>query len=131
MGAGSPASAPEGGLQGGFGVVACQQEVTLPGHEVRDGTRESGGQDPARLRGHQTVILAVPDLDGHPDLAGGHTPGPGLERVVVRGSAASLPERCGPRRPKITARLVSAAGWLLGRMARQPVLSRAPVLPTA
>ena len=65
-------------------MVAGQQEVTLPGHEVRDGTRESGGQDPALPRGHQTVILAVPDLDGHPDLVQRHAPGPGFTDLARR-----------------------------------------------
>src|SRR6202008_360514 len=40
-------SAAEGGLQGVFGVVAGEQEVALPGHEVRGGTRDCGGEDPA------------------------------------------------------------------------------------
>jgi len=82
-------------VQGVFGMVAGHQEVTLPGDEVRGGIRESAGQDPARLRGYQTVVLAVADLDGHPDLVERHTPGPGFERVVVRRSASSLPECLG------------------------------------
>ena len=84
MGIGSPTSAPEGGLQGGFGVVAGQQEVTLPGHEVRDGGGQGGGQDPALLRGYQAVVLAVPDLDGHPDLVQRHAPGPGFTDLARR-----------------------------------------------
>ena len=65
-------SAAEGGLQGVFGVVAGEQEVALSGHEVRGGTRDCGGEDPAGLRGYQTVVLAVPDREGHLDQAERH-----------------------------------------------------------
>ncbi len=76
-------------------MVAGVEQVACAGHEVGGGSWESAGQDPARLRRHQAVILAVPDLDGHPDLAERHAPGPGFERVAERQATSSLPERLG------------------------------------
>lgn len=76
-------------------MVAGVQQVACAGHEVGGGSRESFGQDPARLRRYQAVVFAVPDLDGYPDLAERHAPGPGFERVVQRQAASSLPERLG------------------------------------
>jgi hypothetical protein len=59
-------------LQGVSGVVAGHQEVTLPGHEVCGGTREGGGQDPARPELAQLVRtrIAVDAVEGSMEVVG-------------------------------------------------------------
>jgi IstB-like ATP binding protein len=66
--------------------------VTLAGHEVSSGKRESVGEDSCSGAGNGTVVVAAPNLDCHLDLVERHTPWPGLERQIVSGATTSLSE---------------------------------------
>jgi hypothetical protein len=50
------------------------------------------GEDSALLRGHQAVVVSVPDLHRYLDLLQRHAPRSDFEGVVVRRTACSLPE---------------------------------------
>jgi len=90
--------------------------VALSWHEVCRGKREKVGEDSALLRGHQAVVVALPDLDRHPNLVERHTPGrPGFERVVVRRTACFLPESLVDVPLQELLCVLAREGFLIGR----------------
>jgi hypothetical protein len=104
----------ENRLKNAAGVVG-NHEVAGFGHEVSGGARERFGEDSARLRRHETVVFAVPDLNWRLDLVQRDVPRPRFERVIVRHAASSLPEGLRHASAQSLSELVTAKYFPIGR----------------